>query len=74
MLASEYDAMMAAKGTPKVWMVSYAITCPGMVHSEVFKTEDEARAFAEKQSHVVSIGQVWDIWNWTARHNQKNGR
>lgn len=71
MTLQEYDAMHEAKGTPKVWSVSYALTCPGLVHSRLFKTEQEAREFAAGCKHVVSLGQTWDIWNWTKRHASK---
>lgn len=68
MTVQEYDKMMEEKGTPKVWSVRYAFTCPGMIHSKLFKTEAEAKNFSKKLSHVVSVGETWDIWNWTARH------
>lgn len=71
MLAKEYDRMMEAKGTPMVWIVNYAITCPGMVNSELFLTEEEARAFAAKCSILVSIGKTWDIWNFTNRKKKR---
>lgn len=69
MTVKEYDAMMEANGTPKVWMVVYAFTCPGLTHSRLFGTEQEARAFADQCLILVSVGQTWDIWNWTARHS-----
>lgn len=68
MTVKEYDAMMEAKGTPKVWMVVYAFTCPGLTHSRLFATESEARAFGERCSILVSLGETWDIWNWAKRN------
>ena len=68
MTVKEYDAMMSAKGTPKVWSVVYAITCPGLTTRKLFKTEPEARCFAETCTHLVSVGETWDIWNWTSRN------
>ena len=68
MTLKEYNAMHEAKGTPKVWKVDYAFCCPGVVETKLFKTEDEARRFADTCPHLVCIDRTWDIWNWSKKH------
>ena len=69
MTIAEYNAMHEAKGTPKVWIVNYTIGSGGLVSSMIFATEQEARSWAAKFSHVVDVYRTWDIWNWTKRQN-----
>lgn len=67
MTVKEYNEMMEAKGAARVWVVDYALSCPGLVSSKLFLTEEEARTFANKMRHVVDVYRTWDIWNFTKR-------
>lgn len=72
MMLSEYNKMMEEKGTPKVWVVDSAFP-GGIIHSELFLTEEEARA--EYDSIPVNwfreIYRTWDIWGWTIKRTRE---
>ena len=71
MLVKEYDAMMEAKGTPKVWSVDYGTSYgSGMVHRMLFLTEQEAKQFYDSfdpERYYRKMYRTWDIWNFTKR-------
>lgn len=75
MLVAEYDAMMAAKGTPKVWVVAYGSSQygSGMVHKQLFLTEGEARAEYDSipATWYRKVYRTWDIWGFTERERAK---
>lgn len=75
MLVAEYDAMMAAKGTPKVWVVSSGSSRygSGMVHSQLFLTEEEAAARYSQipEGYYKKVYRTWDIWGFTERERAK---
>ena len=71
MMVKEYDAMMEAKGTPKVWCVSTGTSHgSGMVHSRLFLTEKEAKAYYDRHDPKMfyrKMYRTWDIWGFTKR-------
>lgn len=71
MLMREYDAMMEAKGTPKVWCVASGSSTygSGMVHYSLFLTEEEAKERFNKipNGYYKKMYRTWDIWNFTKR-------
>lgn len=71
MLVKEYDAMMEAKGTPKVWCVASGSSTygSGLVHRSLFLTEEEARERFDEipDGYYKKMYQTWDIWGFTER-------
>lgn len=49
-----------------VWCVDTGNPFNGMIHSELFLTEDEAKAYYDNQDSKTyrSMYQTRDIWNW----------
>lgn len=71
MQASEYNKMMEAKGTPKVWVVESG-WAGGNIHTELFLTEAEAKTVYDKipNGWYRNMYRTWDIWGWTKRQNR----
>lgn len=72
MLLSEYNAMMEAKGTPKVWVVESAWS-NGNIHTNLYLTEEEAKTAYDKipSNWYKKIYRTWDIWGWVKRQQNK---
>lgn len=74
MTVKEYDAMMEAAGTPKVWSVDIGKPYNGMIHSTLFLDENEADARAYYDAHSDAayrkIYRTWDIWHFTEKHRK----
>ena len=73
MPVEEYNALMEAKGTPKVWVVEYGWG-GGMIQTDLFLTEEEAKVKYDSlpEDWYRNMCQTWDIWGWTGR--QKGGK
>lgn len=75
MTIKEYNAMMEAKGTPKVWVVEYGSSTfgSGLVHSSLYLTEEEAKERFDSipEGSYKAVYETWDIWNFTERQKAR---
>ena len=57
---------------PKIWIVSFCTILSYHDSSRLFLTETEARAFYDSLEgyHDKRIGQVHDIWGWSAKQRK----
>ena len=65
---------------PKIWMVSYSTITMYHTVEKLFLTEAEAKAFYDSLDPLQlrddvdrHIGQVHDIWGWSAKEIERQG-